>query len=311
MIRWLSRNRKKLFFSVIALVVFLVAAELLARWWLADYALRTYGVDLARYRDVKLVPDGGVGWKWGGQVVFRGPREVSVDKPPGRYRILTTGDSCCWGAPVSYDATYSAVLEQMLQEKYGPDRVEVHNAGVVGYSIRQVIRLFRETLSQFQPDLIIHYGTGAGGDEYIVGPRRSASPWLERLDPFFFRSKAFLVLKHALRTRRPRPQTSSFLVESLEIHDLKKAVQKAGGKLMLVEYGYVENGRIHSEIEGHGLKLEIPVVRTHKALTELGLPVRELIYDHVHPTTLGHALIGRRIFEELVRLGWIEEALSR
>ncbi|MHA1569139.1 MAG: hypothetical protein ACTSXZ_06700, partial [Alphaproteobacteria bacterium] len=239
MFRWLIKNRKKILFSLLILALFLAAAELLARWWLAGYARREYGIDIDQYREVELVVDEGQGWKWGGKVVFRGLREVSFEKPTGLYRIITTGDSCCWGAMVAADATFSARLEVLLRDEHGPKKVEVLNAGVVGYGTEQVTQLTRETLAHFVPDLIIYYGTGEEAAKWVVGGYESIIPELERYHRLFFYSKAFLILNHLVRKLHKKPPYKSRLVQNDDLNDLQRAVEEIGARLMLVEYLYV------------------------------------------------------------------------
>jgi len=307
--RRLLANRRKILFALIVLVAFFIAAELIARWWLAGYAERRYGVDIEAYRDVGLVSDAGRGWKWEGEVLFRGPREVAPEKPSGIYRIITTGDSCAWGAMVDDEMTWSAVLEQALREIYGDDRVEVLNAGVVGYGPDQVTRLIEDKLRLFAPDLIVYYGTGGEAANWTRGKRKSLAPGLEGWRAWLFRSKFFLVLSHALRSRRPPPEPTSILQQSDRIRRMIAAASDAGAKLLLVEYPFVTpDGRLDSDIAGRGLRFDVPVVRTYKALTGIERPVRDIIFDHVHPTALGHALIGRRVAEEIKTQGWIEPA---
>ena len=68
-----------------------------------------------------------------------------------RLRIIVLGDSCTRlfgdGLP------YSALLEQQL----GPDRVEVYNASLPGYTSHQGLAWLREQLLAFRPDLVVIY----------------------------------------------------------------------------------------------------------------------------------------------------------
>ncbi len=307
MVRWWYRHRRRLLFALVALLLFAAAAEIGARLWLANYAKRRYGVDLATYREAPLVQDYGVGWRWGGKVVFRGERPVSEQKPPGVYRIITTGDSCCWGAPVAAEATFSAALERHLRARFGSARVEVLNAGVVGYNSRQVQRLVETTLVHFSPDLIVYYGTGEGSDADLTGARQSIAPALDPYNAVFFRSRAFLLLSHLVRalTPPPPPPPARFK-QNPAIDTLQRTVETIGAKLLLVEYLRVDDGRhITSDLVGVQPQFCVPIVRTYDTFINIGRPTRELILDQVHPSALGHELIGRRIAEEIIRLGYI------
>jgi len=299
----LLRQRRKIFFALVALVLFCVLAELAARLWLVSHTHHRYGIKLDAYKDVPLASDRGFGWRWGGKRLFRGVREVSERKPPGVFRIITTGDSCCWGAPVPDNATFSAVLERILRRRYGADRVEVLNAGVVGYNSGQVTALVQDTLSHFAPDVVIYYGTGEGAE--LRG--ESLVPSLENYRRWFFRSRAFLLLGHLIRALHPPPPPQHSYEQNASITALQQAVEAIGARLMLVEYLRVnDEGRIVSALAGVQPRFRVPVVRTYDAFRLVNQPVRELILDQVHPSALGHELIGRCIADEMIRLDWIK-----
>jgi len=84
-------------------------------------------------------------------------RETTRPKPPGVLRILSLGESSSFGIKVEEDETYAAVLERLLNVPGRPRRVEVLNAGVIGWSMAQsVIWLEREGIG-FEPDVVLLY----------------------------------------------------------------------------------------------------------------------------------------------------------
>jgi lysophospholipase L1-like esterase len=83
-------------------------------------------------------------------------KEFQVDKPASTIRILSLGDSRTFGWGLSESETYSGLLEQMLQRKFGGvKRVEVINAGVNAWSYAQMFVYFRDTALQYKPDVVI------------------------------------------------------------------------------------------------------------------------------------------------------------
>jgi lysophospholipase L1-like esterase len=90
---------------------------------------------------------------------FRGP-EVTVAKPPGTSRIACLGDSTTFGAwrqglfEVRYDTSYPAELERLLGAD-GRAPVEVLNAGVMGYTVAHVLRLFVTQVAPLAPDVVV------------------------------------------------------------------------------------------------------------------------------------------------------------
>jgi len=89
---------------------------------------------------------------------------VSIDKPPGTFRILVLGDSFTVGASVAQDETYADVLEKLLTKK-ALVPVEVINAGVGGWDPFQYAQYYEHYGWKFSPDLIL-VGFFVGNDTY-------------------------------------------------------------------------------------------------------------------------------------------------
>ena len=303
----LRRNLpKKLLFAAIAVCAFFALLEIAARVGLHVVVSRADGPQLREFREQDLVADRKIGWAWDEQQLFRGRSDVAPGKPPGLFRVVAIGDSCVWGALVRPESTFSAKLDALLKERYGADRVEVLNAGVVGYGTRQATAHLTENLAAYEPDLVLYYGTGQEAALWMRGSGQSVAPSLERLHPYLFRSKAFLVLNHAVRAmHRPSPP-ATYLEQNDDISALQAACEALGARLLLVEYLMAERAGITSDLDGVGYRFTAPVVRTLDAFREQSRPPRELIFDHEHPTPLGHSLIAVRLSERITREGWIE-----
>ncbi|MFN8526506.1 MAG: GDSL-type esterase/lipase family protein [Chloroflexota bacterium] len=86
--------------------------------------------------------------------------EISIEKPPGVFRILVLGDSQTDGL-VDNQETYSARLEARLHARNV--NAEVLNAGVTGYSPQQSYLWYRERGAQLRPDVVI-LGLYVGND---------------------------------------------------------------------------------------------------------------------------------------------------
>jgi hypothetical protein len=297
--------RRRALFAVVALLLFFSFAELASRAGLFVYSRAKYGDRLAAFAEADLISDEQTGWKWRGPQLFRGREDVAPGPHPGLFRIIATGDSCVWGALVSPEATFTDKLDVLLKKRYGPERVGALNAGVVGYSTRQVAAHVRENLADYQPDLILYYGTGADSSLWLRGARRSRAPWLDRYTPYLFVSKFFLVLGHGMRALHPPPKPDTWLVKNDDITELQNTCTAIGARLMLIEYLIVERGRITSDLDGIGEKLDLPLVRTLATFRDVARPTRALIFDHEHPTPLGHTLIADRLLDTVVSQGWI------
>lgn len=88
---------------------------------------------------------------------FRGP-PVEIPKPEGTRRVLALGDSVTMGTGVAHDQTWSAYLEQRLNEPQRP--VEVINTGLPALDLAQIELELREHWSRFQCDEVVLVITG-------------------------------------------------------------------------------------------------------------------------------------------------------
>ncbi len=97
---------------------------------------------------------------------FRDDEEISEEKPQNVYRIFLLGGSQVWGADSSLSdvfidnrETIAAHLEVVLTDRAAKAgircRIQVVNAGVVGYRLYQELTYFDQRLAAFHPDLVI------------------------------------------------------------------------------------------------------------------------------------------------------------
>jgi lysophospholipase L1-like esterase len=72
------------------------------------------------------------------------------------FRVLAIGDSQTFGPYLTNEDTWPGWTENQLRLKYGSrDRVQVFNAGVSGYSIRDELAYVREKGVAFRPKLVV------------------------------------------------------------------------------------------------------------------------------------------------------------
>ncbi len=103
-------------------------------------------------------------------------REREARKPPGVFRIVILGSSNTYGADVDNDETYPAQLERLLNERGGPTRFEVWNAGISAYVPSQIMEHARHVLRDFDPDLLI-VQMYIPGRRAFAAPVSSQTPW--------------------------------------------------------------------------------------------------------------------------------------
>jgi len=85
---------------------------------------------------------------------YRG-RDFPTDKPAGLFRVVGLGDSVMMGWGAGQQETYLARLEALLNEHFGPGRVEVLNFAVSGYNTAQEYYVLKDIALAYHPDLII------------------------------------------------------------------------------------------------------------------------------------------------------------
>ncbi|HYE85766.1 MAG TPA: GDSL-type esterase/lipase family protein, partial [Vicinamibacterales bacterium] len=86
---------------------------------------------------------------------FRDPREYSLEKPRGTFRIVVLGDSVTFGHGALYEATYPYLLEQRLRAWRRDVQWQVWNLGVPGFSTRDELTYLQQIGDRYAPDLVI------------------------------------------------------------------------------------------------------------------------------------------------------------
>jgi hypothetical protein len=79
--------------------------------------------------------------------------EFSIPKSASVFRLLLLGDSVPYGVGVDADHAFPSRLEALLRAS--PARVEVLNAGVIGYTIYNELQFYLSRGREFQPDLVL------------------------------------------------------------------------------------------------------------------------------------------------------------
>lgn len=160
--------------AAINLLVFIAAGEVLARGM--DSYLGRHGIFGAKHTPASLKPfrevSGSIGRS--NSQGFR-DRERTKEKTGPAPRVIVLGDSFVWGIGVSYDDTFTTVLERALGETH--PGAEVINLGVPGFEPDHYFHLLRHYGIGLQPDAVVlalYVGNdimrrrGADGEEAVV-----------------------------------------------------------------------------------------------------------------------------------------------
>ena len=87
---------------------------------------------------------------------FRGP-EFDIEKPPGTVRVVLVGSSALFGAANHDDGIITYFLQQELDSRFGPGRVEVINAGIAGANSAQELAVIQFHALEWDPDIVVVY----------------------------------------------------------------------------------------------------------------------------------------------------------
>ena len=84
---------------------------------------------------------------------MRGDAVVSP-KPPNTFRVICLGDSITFGEGVHEEMTYPNLLQGILAKEFPTMTVEVINAGVQAYDVREAAALFFARCRALEPDVV-------------------------------------------------------------------------------------------------------------------------------------------------------------
>lgn len=136
---------------------------------------------------------------------FRG-KETTWEKPPGVYRIVTTGGSSVYGQTETCDAAvWSQRLEDYLNAGGGGRKFEVVNTGCSGWSSFEMLINLELRALDLQPDLVIVYeaindmrcALYTSGGEPVRDNTHWRAPWQvdrpSEIEAFLTRSRTYML----------------------------------------------------------------------------------------------------------------------
>lgn len=245
--------------------------------------------------------------------------EIAGEKKPGVKRIAIVGESAAFGYFVSDGQEAARLLESKLHA--AGHAVQVINAGVPGYALRQVVRRYRETVAPLKPDVVVAY-LGWNDLPSIVSATPDAARF-ERLPiaPTWERllGRSTLYGFVAYRLRGPVRLAPAKLTDARahvhgierfrkDLADLADTVQISGAKLVVCtqamaarpdvepalrqSLGSTENvvaavielgGLLSAELEKFAKRRQLPFIDVRAEIA----PTTENLGDYVHLTVIG------------------------
>jgi lysophospholipase L1-like esterase len=244
--------------------------------------------------------------------------DVTVEKPPGVFRIAVLGDSIAAAHPIRVggEPSFSEVLEQTLSPR-GP--LEVLNFGTDGYGTVQEARLYETHVNRFTPDLVLV--------AYCLNdPANSYTPTVWFLDGKEPSSYLFDLIRRRLggtpselhpghprythgavdweRLYRPEgaawTQVEAALARASQLGDAKNVPVVLVLFPLLAEAVEPSASRIYAQIEGAAERGRLGFIDLGSAFAgRTAAELRLLPADPIHPNARGHRVAGEAIAEAL------------
>jgi lysophospholipase L1-like esterase len=325
---------KNLLLALVSTAVFLGALEGISRW--VHPVRLPYPVlvrESGRWRD-RYEHDDRLFWRLKPNLVENGRRFTNAlglrgpeipEKRPDEFRILSLGESTTFGWNVSYEQSYSALLQELLPSLAGR-RVRVVNAGVPSYTSFQAYHYLRERGLDLEPDAVLLY---FGANDFAPAIQRAArsARWLEDAsltDPelYAMRRRPLVrlnseLLEHSNFYRwlalpaRPRepPAPADPPRSRLSLSDRRRVLsdfldlcEAAGVQLVIVVPWYREFSLHEPLLREFAAANGVPIVDLPALLTPLPQPRERYFQDIIHPNAAGHRLIARALAASLREL---------
>ena len=266
---------------------------------------------------------------------LRGP-EVQTPKPAGRRRLLTTGDSSVFGFGVAEGEVFSQVAAEAL----GPG-VEAVSAAIPGYSTFETLNLLRMRALATEPDLFVIANLWSDNNFDAFVDRETLAEyagWEEgpmgQAQRLLSKSAIFRWLDWELRvesqSRLARTVTwqkdgaAHIGQRRVAIQDyadnldtLARIAVDRGAELVFVVLANNEDldagaiagpvGRAawdpyRAVLRDTAARWSSPVIEVPRLFQESGHSKAALFQDEMHPTALGHRLLGQALAQQLA--GW-------
>ena len=254
-------------------------------------------------------------------------RQFPLRKPPGTVRVLAAGSSSTWGhgVPEESGLDYPTVVGSLLRERVPGVPIEALNGAVPGSSSARLLRVFREDLLAYGPDVVTlcfsfndsQHVTQLDEDPYLdeiaspgyvqdaaaqrAGAERSLQGKLKlnRLLAAFAEKGPPTAPLWAAIEDDPRARTPPERFAA-NLRAWARLCAQRGVALVLVKEPVRDDmpllwkEEFRAAIDAVAAEFGLPVVDPTPALLAAG-PGTELFLDDVHPTPAGHAVIAREL----------------
>ena len=261
-------------------------------------------------------------------------------KGADEYRILSLGESTTWGHGVRAEHTYSALLEDLLNDasrNSGGPTFGVINAGVPAYTSFQSLKYLELRGVKLQPDMVLFYHEfndylptalrDFGSDELDFSltdwqrydsRRQKLHRWLQQFSATY-RFAIYLSarrqldrlqgLDHGMRAEVMRDDELREMRFPIRVSDDERArvfealhalCRDTGALLVVIHPSYDMWEHQECLITEFCQKNQVPLFNAYDSLHPAGAGAGVMFVDPLHPSKRGHRALARGIFRFLV-----------
>jgi len=271
-------------------------------------------------------------------------KDFTIEKPKNLIRIAMLGDSITQGIFISQDKTFSAKLEELLnqkaKERHSPLKYEVMNFGVAGYNLEAEVEVLKEKSLAYKPDIVIlnmysndndpipgvdiffinnYYQLTKEQRLFIVKKYvENRDSWTRKFERnVLYKSKLYLLAAYKLRALMNNKiieiQTDDMDPIYRGFKEIDKLREQYKFKFLvclhpnLLFYEDDNNFAFASIAKSFHFNCFFMTPYYQKTrLTPDSLQLKEFPEDTIHPNELGHALIANAMFLELTKRNFIK-----
>jgi lysophospholipase L1-like esterase len=238
-------------------------------------------------------------WPTGaGETPFRtnalGLRDAELAED-GATRILAIGDSCTWGWQVAQGDAYPQVLQRLLDERAGPGRYRVINAGTPGYTSYQGLVYLRERGLALRPAVVVfgyvfNDGIHSGDIEEALALQRRILPLVE-LDDMLLRFSALWRTMRTLTYRAPESRALRVPPDRFRhnLDEIVRLTREHGARPLMLDFSGNDGNNPYTRVMA-----ELADERRVPLIVYSGPRL-----DIVHPTREGYVELARSVFDQL------------
>jgi len=249
---------------------------------------------------------------------FRGiPHEKKKQKDT--LRIMCLGGSSTWGWPLEDTAKiYPAVLEGLLNAHFENEKFEIINAGVGGYSSFQDLMYLKNTLLEYDPDIItLCIGANDSNDNTDIliamtdreywehlkmknsEPAGAAEIFLGKVRSYLINSRVYNALNNIIFRIKNKPRRRVPIGDFEDnLNEILKLAKAHSFKVFLITEAHRSSNAILEYVDvlkkiGNDNE-NVFFVDTRPFLKD-----NSCFVDEMHPTYEGHEIIAKVIFDTI------------